>query len=159
MSRAKVGDTGERFPALLAQCPPHPISRLDGSTSTASRQSLVDRFNSDPSLLIFLIRLVISPLPSPQTICSTRAGGLGLNLTSGNPPPPPPPSYSCPSVNFSWLVVASKVIVFDCNWNPALDMQAQDRAYRFGQTRHVSVYRLVAQGTVEELIYMRQVAR
>ena len=42
------------------------------------------------------------------------------------------------------------------NWNPSLDLQAQDRSYRFGQKNIVSVYRLVSQGTVEELIYMRQ---
>lgn len=37
-----------------------------------------------------------------------------------------------------------------------MDMQAQDRCYRYGQTKQVSVYRLIAQGTVEELVYMRQ---
>ena len=66
-------------------------------------------------------------------LISTKAGGTGLNLQS-----------------------ASKVIVFDCNWNPAWDMQAQDRAYRFGQDRPVQVFRLISQGTIEEMIYMRQ---
>ena len=93
--------------------------RLDGSTQESHRQLSVDKFNRDAGILVFLI--------------STKAGGLGLNLTS-----------------------ASKVVIFDCNWNPSLDMQAQDRAYRFGQLRRVSVYRLVAQGTVEEVCYMRQ---
>eukprot|EP01041_Mallomonas_annulata_P001169 gene1169-2269_t len=93
--------------------------RLDGSTAQSQRQIYVDKFNKDNSILLFLI--------------STKAGGLGLNLTS-----------------------ASKVVIFDCNWNPSLDMQAQDRAYRFGQLKHVSVFRLVAQGTVEEVCYMRQ---
>jgi hypothetical protein len=81
---------------------------------------LIQEFNSNPSVFVFLI--------------STRAGGLGLNLTAAN-----------------------KVIVFDVNWNPSYDMQAQDRAFRIGQQRHVQVFRLVAQGTVEELCYMRQV--
>jgi superfamily II DNA/RNA helicase len=66
-------------------------------------------------------------------LCSTRAAGVGLNLQS-----------------------ASRVVVFDCNWNPAYDLQAQDRAYRIGQKKNVHVYRLVCQGTVEELMYMRQ---
>ncbi|KAL3916299.1 MAG: hypothetical protein SGILL_005239, partial [Bacillariaceae sp.] len=43
------------------------------------------------------------------------------------------------------------------NWNPAWDDQAQDRAYRIGQTRNVHVVRLVAQGTVEEMVYIRQI--
>ncbi|CAM9726001.1 unnamed protein product, partial [Ectocarpus fasciculatus] len=93
--------------------------RLDGSTPGIKRQGLVDQFNNDVDLPIFLI--------------STRAGGMGLNLIS-----------------------ASKVIIFDCSWNPTMDMQAQDRCYRYGQTKQVSVYRLIAQGTVEELVYMRQ---
>ena len=91
--------------------------RLDGSTPQGQRQHLVDKFNKDRSnIFIFLI--------------STKAGGLGLNLTS-----------------------ASKVIIYDCNWNPTLDLQAQDRAYRFGQDRHVSVFRLIAQG--EGLVWAR----
>lgn len=48
-------------------------------------------------------------------------------------------------------------ITLDPNWNPAHDLQAMDRAYRFGQTRAVSVYRLLGAGSIEELIYARQV--
>jgi len=93
--------------------------RLDGGTPSKQRQGLVDEFNSSPSAFVFL--------------CSTKAGGVGINLQS-----------------------ASKVVVFDVNWNPSYDQQAQDRAYRIGQTKEVSVFRLVCQGTVEELVYMRQ---
>ncbi|KAI0077655.1 hypothetical protein K474DRAFT_1642880 [Panus rudis PR-1116 ss-1] len=67
-------------------------------------------------------------------LISTSAGGTGLNLTGAN-----------------------KVVIFDPNWNPAYDLQAMDRAYRFGQTRNVEVYRLLGAGSIEELIYARQV--
>ncbi|OBZ74648.1 DNA excision repair protein ERCC-6-like 2 [Grifola frondosa] len=67
-------------------------------------------------------------------LISTLAGGTGLNLTGAN-----------------------KVVIFDPNWNPAHDLQAMDRAYRFGQIRDVSVYRLLGAGSIEELIYARQV--
>ncbi|KLO16592.1 hypothetical protein SCHPADRAFT_919848 [Schizopora paradoxa] len=67
-------------------------------------------------------------------LISTLAGGTGLNLTSAN-----------------------KVVIFDPNWNPAHDLQAMDRAYRFGQRRNVHVYRLLGAGSIEELIYARQV--
>jgi len=94
--------------------------RLDGGTSQAQRQPLVDKFNQEPNVFLFLI--------------STTAGGLGLNLTAAN-----------------------KVVVFDPSWNPAHDLQAQDRAFRLGQKRHVAVYRLIALGTLEENVYERQV--
>ena len=67
--------------------------RLDGKTRTEARQDLVERFNSDPDVFLFLI--------------STKAGGVGLNITGAN-----------------------VVIVFDPSWNPSNDLQAQDRAYR-----------------------------
>ncbi|KAM7495098.1 hypothetical protein LguiB_029707 [Lonicera macranthoides] len=73
--------------------------------------------------------------PSKQVfLISTRAGGLGLNLVSAN-----------------------RVVIFDPNWNPAQDLQAQDRSFRFGQKRHVVVFRLLAAGSLEELVYSRQV--
>ncbi|XP_027172588.1 switch 2-like [Coffea eugenioides] len=96
------------------------FSRLDGSTPTGVRQSLVDDFNSSPSKQVFLI--------------STRAGGLGLNLVSAN-----------------------RVVIFDPNRNPAQDLQAQDRSFRYGQKRHAVVFRLLAAGSLEELVYTRQV--
>ena len=62
-------------------------------------------------------------------ILATRAGGLGINLTG-----------------------ADTVIFYDSDWNPTIDLQAQDRAHRIGQTRQVHIYRLVSESTVEENI-------
>ncbi|KAJ3087160.1 hypothetical protein HK102_011695 [Quaeritorhiza haematococci] len=80
----------------------------DGTTPVAQRMDIVDEFNNDPQKFVFLI--------------STKAGGVGLNLTSAN----------------------------------VVDLQAQDRAFRIGQTRDVQVYRLIAAGSLEELKYGRQ---
>ena len=66
-------------------------------------------------------------------LISTGAGGEGITLTAAN-----------------------KVIIFDPNWNPARDLQAQDRAYRMGQRREVNVYRFISAGTIEEKLYARQ---
>jgi superfamily II DNA or RNA helicase len=96
------------------------FSYLDGSMTYEDRAEVVADFNSNPSQFVFLI--------------STRAGGVGLNITSAN-----------------------KVVVVDPNWNPAYDLQAQDRAYRIGQTRDVEVFRLVSSGTIEEIVYARQI--
>lgn len=96
------------------------VSYLDGSMSYPDRQTEVDDYNSNPAQFVFLL--------------STKAGGVGLNITSAN-----------------------KVVVVDPNWNPAYDLQAQDRAYRIGQTRDVEVFRLVSVGTVEEIVYARQI--
>lgn len=67
-------------------------------------------------------------------LISTRSGGIGLNITSAN-----------------------KVVVVDPNWNPSHDLQAQDRAYRIGQSRDVEVFRLISAGTIEEIVYARQI--
>jgi SNF2 family DNA or RNA helicase len=67
-------------------------------------------------------------------LISTKSGGVGLNITSAN-----------------------KVVIMDPNWNPAYDQQAQDRAYRIGQTRDVEVFRLISAGTIEEIVYARQI--
>ena len=98
----------------------HTFLWLDGNTPPSQRLSLCDKFNHTKDAFIFLI--------------STRAGGLGLNLTAAN-----------------------KVVIFDPNWNPAYDIQAQDRAYRIGQRRDVAIYRLISADSIEELVYQRQI--
>ncbi|KAK0456862.1 SNF2-family ATP dependent chromatin remodeling factor snf21 [Armillaria borealis] len=65
-------------------------------------------------------------------ILSTRAGGLGLNLQT-----------------------ADTVIIFDSDWNPHADLQAQDRAHRIGQTRAVLILRFITEKSVEEAMYQR----
>jgi ATP-dependent DNA helicase len=62
-------------------------------------------------------------------LLSTRAGGQGINLAA-----------------------ADTVLLFDSDWNPQQDLQAQDRAHRIGQTRPVIVYRFATKGTVEEML-------
>jgi hypothetical protein len=105
---------------LLFQTSGYKFSYLDGSMNYDDRQTAVDDYNSDPSQFVFLI--------------STKAGGVGLNITSAN-----------------------KVVVVDPNWNPSYDLQAQDRAYRIGQIRDVEVFRLISAATVEEIVYARQI--
>ena len=65
-------------------------------------------------------------------LISTRAGGVGINLAS-----------------------ADVVILYDSDWNPQVDLQAQDRAHRIGQRKQVKVFRLMSEGTVEERILER----
>ena len=88
--------------------------KIDGSTSQSSRQVLIDKFNQ-PDYKVFLL--------------STRAGGLGLNLTQ-----------------------ADTVVIFDSDFNPHNDQQALSRAHRIGQKNNVIVYRLVSKDSVEEKI-------
>ena len=92
--------------------------RLDGSTKLEDRRDTVNAFQTSPDLFIFLL--------------STRAGGLGINLTS-----------------------ADTVIFYDSDWNPTIDSQAMDRAHRLGQTKQVTVYRLITRNTIEERIRKR----
>ncbi|KAF2790447.1 ISWI chromatin-remodeling complex ATPase ISW2 [Melanomma pulvis-pyrius CBS 109.77] len=88
--------------------------RLDGSTASA-RRNLNIRMLNDPNSEYKVMLL------------STRAGGLGINLTS-----------------------AEDVIFLDEDWNPQITLQAEARAHRIGQTKKVTIYKLCTQGTVEE---------
>ena len=65
-------------------------------------------------------------------LLSTRAGGLGVNLAT-----------------------ADTVVIFDSDWNPQMDLQAQDRAHRIGQMHEVRVFRLIANVPVEERMLSR----
>ncbi|NXG03841.1 INO80 ATPase, partial [Sakesphorus luctuosus] len=96
----------------------HTYMRLDGSSKISERRDMVADFQNRNDIFVFLL--------------STRAGGLGINLTA-----------------------ADTVIFYDSDWNPTVDQQAMDRAHRLGQTKQVTVYRLICKGTIEERILQR----
>ncbi|XP_036143048.1 DNA repair and recombination protein RAD54B isoform X2 [Monomorium pharaonis] len=73
---------------------------------------------------------------SKVLLLSAKAGGVGLNLSG-----------------------ASRLVLFDSDWNPASDMQAMARIWRDGQKRNVYIYRLLTTGTIEEKIYQRQISK
>ncbi|KAG5442347.1 putative DNA helicase ino80 [Clonorchis sinensis] len=96
----------------------HAYLRLDGSSRLCDRRDMVAQWQSSSRWFVFLL--------------STRAGGLGINLTA-----------------------ADTVIFYDSDWNPTVDQQAMDRAHRLGQTKPVTVYRLVCQNTIEGRMMQR----
>ncbi|KAK0327268.1 swr1 complex component [Friedmanniomyces endolithicus] len=108
-------DILERFLNLLGL----PYLRLDGATSLERRMIYSSEFNRPDSKYQCMI-------------LSSRAGGVGLNLTG-----------------------ASSVIFYDLDWNPQMDRQCMDRAHRIGQVRDVEVYKMVSEKTVEENILRR----
>ena len=55
------------------------------------------------------------------------------------------------------LTAANRVVIVDPDWNPQTDCQARERAWRLGQQRDVTIYRLISRGTIEERIYQRQI--
>ncbi|KAF2845503.1 ISWI chromatin-remodeling complex ATPase-like protein ISW2 [Plenodomus tracheiphilus IPT5] len=99
-----MSNHGEKFKHL----------RLDGSSARARRNLDIRLFNQQGS-------------DYKVMLLSTRAGGLGINLTS-----------------------AQDVIFLDEDWNPQITLQAEARAHRIGQTKPVTIYKLCTQGTVEE---------
>ncbi|OBA24478.1 hypothetical protein METBIDRAFT_134373 [Metschnikowia bicuspidata var. bicuspidata NRRL YB-4993] len=93
--------------------------RIDGQTDHADRVQAIDDYNApESSKFVFLL--------------TTRAGGLGINLTS-----------------------ADIVVLFDSDWNPQADLQAMDRAHRIGQTKQVKVFRFITENAIEEKVLER----
>jgi len=97
-------------------------SRIDGTMKVPERQEMIERFNTDPEVFLFLL--------------STRAGGLGLNLSS-----------------------ADTCIIYDSDWNPQVDLQAQDRCHRIGQTKPVLIFRFVTANSIDEKIVDRAASK
>ncbi|RID53854.1 hypothetical protein BRARA_G01221 [Brassica rapa] len=95
------------------------VCRIDGSVKLEERRRQIQEFNDEKSnCRIFLL--------------STRAGGLGINLTA-----------------------ADTCILYDSDWNPQMDLQAMDRCHRIGQTKPVHVYRLATAQSVEGRVLKR----
>ncbi|KAF7045382.1 hypothetical protein CFC21_054494 [Triticum aestivum] len=95
------------------------VCRIDGNVKLEDRRKQIAEFNDlNSGLNIFIL--------------STRAGGLGINLTS-----------------------ADTCILYDSDWNPQMDLQAMDRCHRIGQTKPVHVYRLATSNSVEGRIIKR----
>ncbi|GME62408.1 iswi chromatin-remodeling complex atpase isw2 [Neofusicoccum parvum] len=99
-----LGNDGESFRYL----------RFDGGTDRARRNLDIRLFNDKST-------------DYKAMLVSTRAGGLGINLTA-----------------------ATEAIFLDEDWNPQITLQAEARAHRIGQTKPVTIYKLCTQGTVEE---------
>jgi SWI/SNF-related matrix-associated actin-dependent regulator 1 of chromatin subfamily A len=93
--------------------------RLDGQTNIQTRQQLIDQFTTDTKIPVFLL--------------STRAGGMGINLTA-----------------------ADTCILHDLDFNPFNDIQAEDRVHRIGQHKPVTVIKMVTENTVDADIYKMQ---
>ena len=115
--------TGYLLPNALAinaaknACPIHRPAAvvLTGKVPSGKRQQLVDRFQQDDEVRVFLANII--------------AGGTGITLTAG-----------------------TQVIFNDLDWVPANHWQAEDRAYRMGQTRTVNVTYVVGVNTIDEFV-------
>lgn len=99
------------------------LCRLDGSTNQHDREEEIKDFNSKGSQQqVFLL--------------STRAGGLGINLTASD-----------------------TVVIFDNDWNPQIDLQAIDRVHRIGQLKPVKIFRFLIKNSIEEILISKSYSK
>ncbi|KAF9364875.1 helicase [Mortierella sp. NVP85] len=126
--------------------------RLDGSTPTQKRQEYVDKFNEPSCRKCKSLAITYGCPARGDNVCrfltqgmdldvvvfllSAKSGGVGLNL-----------------------IGASRLVMFDIDWNPSVDLQAMARIHRDGQSRPVYIYRLLLAGTIEEKMYQRQLTK
>ncbi|KAE8351264.1 SNF2 family N-terminal domain-containing protein [Aspergillus coremiiformis] len=178
LSPRKADDKpSETMAALLSSLPPNLIRHFSPSssakirvldqllhllhTSTEEKVVLVSNYTSTLNLLATLLTSLSLPFlrldgstPAPKRqslvedfnrfpasrcfafLLSAKAGGVGLNL-----------------------IGASRLILFDVDWNPATDIQAMARIHRDGQKRHCRIYRVLLKGSLEEKIWQRQVTK
>ncbi|AEV81335.1 helicase SNF2 [Actinoplanes sp. SE50] len=111
----QYAEWGSLLQPYLAAHLDRPVLWLHGGLSKSRRDELVERFQTSPEPMLFLLSL--------------KAAGTGLNLTAAN-----------------------HVVHFDRWWNPAVEDQATDRAFRIGQSRDVQVRKFICTGTLEEKI-------
>lgn len=130
----------EKKPSVLSGLQSGHSSTETGLLNTWQRD--IDYFRLDGRMSSQDRARIISSFNNPKNtrarlfLVSTRAGSLGINLVGAN-----------------------RCIVFDSSWNPANDVQALYRIYRFGQTKPTYIYRFVAFGTMESRIYDRQIIK
>lgn len=123
--------------------------RIDGSSAEKDRQKVVDHFNDRGSEIDIML-------------LSTKAAGVGLTLTGADRVgvhliATPQIYLETIFLTYAFFKLSQQAIIYDPSWNPAEDSQAVDRCYRIGQTKDVTVYRLIAAGTVEEKMYEKQI--
>lgn len=118
------------------------FSRLDGSTSVEDRWERIQQFSAagrsggQDSTDLGDDGSGVGNDDAFAFLLSTRAGGVGITLTA-----------------------ADRVIFLDNDWNPQMDLQAVARAHRIGQTKPVTVYRLVTPSTVESIMFQRSLRK
>ncbi|PWY88721.1 hypothetical protein BO94DRAFT_574744 [Aspergillus sclerotioniger CBS 115572] len=178
LSPRNVNETpSETITALLSSLPPNLLRHFSPSssakirvldqlldnlrTNTSEKIVLVSNYTSTLNLLATLLTSLSLPFlrldgstPAqkrqslvedfnrlPPNLCfafllSAKAGGTGLNL-----------------------IGASRLVLFDVDWNPATDIQAMARIHRDGQKHHCRIYRILLKGSLEEKIWQRQVTK
>lgn len=119
---------------MLINSPFSEYCRIDGSTAHEDRIVAIDEYNKPNSeKFIFLL--------------TTRAGGLGINLTTAD---------VVVLYDSDWHVFSFRLFsVLTSSRNPQADLQAMDRAHRIGQTKQVYVFRFITEGSVEERMLER----
>lgn len=101
-------------------------------TRISARSQLIDEFNKDSDVFVFLL--------------TTKIGGIGINLTGAD---------RVILFDPDWVSLSLSLhLIFQ---NPSTDTQARERVLRIGQDRNVTIYRLICAGTIEEKIYQRQI--
>jgi DNA repair and recombination protein RAD54B len=167
----------ETISALLSSLPPNLMRHFSASSSAKVRvlDQILDSMHSKTSEKIVLV----SNYTSTLTLLATLLTSLGLPFLrlDGSTPAQKRqplvddfnrlPAEACFAFLLSAkaggtglnLIGASRLILFDVDWNPATDIQAMARIHRDGQKNHCRIYRVILKGSLEEKIWQRQVTK